>query len=434
MDLRFFKIKNPWRDGLEVVESAIRRHELDLLADWDASDEILVVYGPRRVGKSTLLVSIVRELLLAHAVRPGQIYFFDMDTMDCADVLASAGTLIDFIGMPSQRTYVLIDEVQRLPNPGLFLKGVRDLGLPIKLIVSGSSTLELRSKIRETLSGRKRIIRLGALNWAEYRSAFPAGGASWQDYLVHGGYPAVALEPRGSEKRRLLLEYFESYLDRDIDSFLRVDRMDIFRSFLRLLGFQVGSLVNLNELSATLGVARDTLARYLFYLEETFLVRRLSPFARNPRKEIAKMPKVFFVDSGWRNLLSAGFADWDARTDTGPLLENAVENWLRLRYPLAHLHFWRTEAKAEVDFVLDTGERLEAYEVKARALKEPRISRGLRSFLTTYAPARVTVVNLGLNETVTCENVPVHFRTYPDCMNGQTRDGPDREEPLNARL
>ena len=415
MDNRFFAIKNPWRSGQSVRPPAIRRTCLDDLDRWLKDSEIVVVYGPRRVGKSTLLLSIVAELLKRPGIEPQDLYFFDLDTLDCADVLATPGTLIDFIGMPKRRTFVLIDEVQRLENPGLFLKGVRDLDLPIKLIVSGSSSLEIRSKVRETLSGRKRILRLGGLDWAEYQTA--AGPQThWQDYLTYGSYPAVALEAEIPEKRRLLLEYYESYLDRDADSFLRINRLDVFRQFIRLLAFQSGSLVNLNELSGTLDAARDTLARYLFHLEETFMVRRLLPFATNPRKEITKMPKVFFADCGLRNLVSTGFPDWETRPDRGSLLETAVEHWLRRRYPLAEVRFWRTESQAEIDFVVLDGGRIEAFEVKAQHLRRPVLSRSLRSFALAYAPAQITVVNLSLEADTAIDRTPVYFRKFPECM------------------
>jgi predicted AAA+ superfamily ATPase len=415
MDNRFFAIKNPWRSGQAVKPPAIRRTCLDDLDRWLKDNEVVVIYGPRRVGKSTLLLSIVAELLKSPGISPQDLFFFDLDTLDCSDVLATPAALIDFIGMPQRRTFVLIDEVQRLENPGLFLKGVRDLGLPLKLIVSGSSSLEIRSKVRETLSGRKRILRLGGLDWAEYQAA-TGPRSSWQEYLTYGSYPAVALEAEIPEKRRLLLEYYESYLDRDADSFLRLNRLDVFRQFIRLLAFQSGSLVNLNELAGTLGAARDTLARYLFHLEETFVVRRLLPFATNPRKEITKMPKVFFADCGLRNLVSAGFPDWEARPDSGALLETAVEHWLRRRHPLAEVRFWRTESQAEVDFVVLDGGRMEAFEVKAQHLRRPALSRSLRSFAAAYAPAQLTVVNLSLEAETTIDRTPVCFRKFPECM------------------
>lgn len=415
MDLRFFDIKNPWRSGTGVAAPAVRRGILDQLSDWLADDDVVVVHGPRRVGKSTLLLAVVRELLGSHGAAPEDVYFFDLDTLDCGDVLASPSALIDFIGVPRRRTYVLIDEVQRLDSPGLFLKGLRDLGLPLKVLVTGSSSLEMRSRVRESLSGRKRLVRLGGLSWAEFQGA-AAEGQDWRDYLTYGGYPAVVLASETADKRRLLLEYFESYLDRDIDTFLRVDRMDVFRQLIRLLAFQTGSLVNLNELAATCQVSRDTCRRYLSYLEETFVVRHLEPFSRNPRKEISKMPKVFFADCGWRNLVSTGFGRWEERADRGGLLESAVEIWLRDRFPLARHHFWRAQSGAEVDFVVDDGGDLHAYEVKASALARPTVSRSLRSFVKTYCPASATVINLSLDAEVEVEGLPLRFAAFPACI------------------
>ena len=394
---------------------AIRRSILDELPTWLEDDEVVAIHGPRRVGKSTLLLAVIRELLTHHSVPPSSVFFFDLDTLDCSDVLTSPSTLVDFIGLPSSRVYVFIDEVQRLTNPGLFLKGVHDLGLPIKLFVSGSSSLGIRSKVRETLSGRKRVVKLGGLNWLEYLSA-GGGERGLADYLVYGGFPAVVLAPTTVEKRRLLLEYYESYVDRDIDSFLRVDRLDVFREFSRILSFQSGGLVNLNEQAGVLQVSRDMLKRYLSHLEETFVVRRLPPFVRNPRKEISRMPRVYFADCGWCNLVGAGFSAWEDRPDRGPVLETAVEHWLRDCYPLAELRFWRSQAKAEVDFVVDDGGRLMAFEVKAQALRRPVVSRSLRSFLKAYRPEAATVVNMSLEAETTVEGVPVRFASFPACM------------------
>jgi len=413
VDQRFFRIKNPWREGRVPRPSTIRRRELDHLDAWLEDDEVVVISGPRRVGKSTMLLDIVHELLTRHNVPGSNIFLLDLDTLDCSDVLASPSALIDFIGIPDEPVFVLLDEVQRLDSPGLFLKGVHDLGLPIKLFVTGSSSLEMRSKVRESLSGRKRQVHLAGLRWSEYLAA---GRQSWHDYLIFGGYPAVVLSSDPTERRRLLLEYFTSYLDRDIESFLRVDRLDVFKELIRMLAYQEGSLVNLNELAGALQVSRDLLRRYLSYLEETFVIRRLQPFSRNPRKELTKMPKIYFADCGWRNLVSTGFAGWEERSDRGGLLESAVESWLRQRYPMAEIRFWRTQAKAEVDFVVDDGGTLGAFEVKASRLSKPTISRSLRSFLKTYRPAQATVVNLSLEAEVEVEDVPLRFTTFPTCM------------------
>jgi predicted AAA+ superfamily ATPase len=128
------------------------------------------------------------------------------------------------------------------------------------------------------------------------------------------------------------------------------------------------------------------------------------------------MPKVFFSDCGWRNLVSTGFVDWEGRTDRGEMLETAVEHWLRERFPLADVRFWRSQAKAELDFVVDDGGRLLAFEVKAQELSRPLVSRSLRSFLKAYRPESATVVNLALDTQILVEGVPVCFVPFPRCL------------------
>jgi predicted AAA+ superfamily ATPase len=126
---------------------------------------------------------------------------------------------------------------------------------------------------------------------------------------------------------------------------------------------------------------------------------------------------VFFADCGWRNLVSAGFGDWNARTDRGTLLETAIEHWLRNKHPLGEIRFWRSQARAEVDFVVHDGGRLMVYEVKARALAKPSVSRSMRSFLKTHRPECATVVNLSLADEISIEGIPVRFAVFPHCMD-----------------
>ena len=134
------------------------------------------------------------------------------------------------------------------------------------------------------------------------------------------------------------------------------------------------------------------------------------------------MPKVFFADCGWRNLVSAGFVDWEGRPDRGGLLETAVEHWLRGQFPLADVRFWRSQAKAELDFVVDDGGRLLAFEVKAQELSRPLVSRSLRSFLKTYQPESAMVVNLALDTEMLVEDIPVRFVPFPACMEQGAMD------------
>jgi hypothetical protein len=352
---------------------------------------------------------MARRALASGRVTPELLHYLDLDTMRCADVLASNRSLMDFLGLEpgagGPRRILLIDEVQRLDNPGLLLKSLQDLALPLKIAVTGSSSLEIRSRVRESLAGRSLRYHLWPLGPQECAKA----EARLDTYLRWGGFPAVVLERDLARRQALLANLLSSYLDRDIVDFLRVDNAQAFLSFAQLLAGQVGHLVNLNELANTLGVSRDTLARYLSYLEGTFLVRVLRPFIGNRRSELTKMPKVFFSDLGLRNLLAGRLTAEFTAADRGPLLENLVEILLRLDPRTEDLHFWRTRGGAEVDFVWRVGGQIYAIEVKAQAGSRPSVPRSLASFVRSQEPRRAAVVAPGAEGEVPCHSTSVRF-------------------------
>lgn len=394
MDEAIFLAQNPWKVGLVPDPPAIARAAVGALeADLDRP-EILVLLGARQTGKTTALRETARRALAGGRTRPELLHYFDLDTMRCEDVLSTNRSLIDFLGLragvrQAPRRVVLIDEVQRLENPGRFLKSVQDLGLPIKLIVTGSSSLEIRSRVRESLAGRSIRQYLWPLSLEECRGT---PHETVDAYLQWGGFPAVVLARNPADRQLLLANLLASYLDRDIVDFLRVENVAAFSSFLKLLAMQIGQLVNLNELANAIGVSRDTLARYLVYLEGTFMVRPLRPFARNPRTELTKMPKIYFADLGLRNLLAGRLSVPLTPSDRGPLIENLVEIILRQDPRTEDLFFWRTRAGAEIDFVWRARGELYAIEVKASPLKRPRVPRSLSSFVKTYGPRRAAVI------------------------------------------
>lgn len=415
MDDTIYLAKNSWKQGHYPSPPEINRRIFDQFEESLDRPEIIVLMGARQTGKTTLLLEMARRALVTGRVAPEHLHYLDLDTMRCEDVLSSNRSLIDFLGLePGQtdgpRRFLFIDEIQRLENPGLFLKSVYDLGLPIKIAVTGSSTLEIRSRVRESLAGRSLRFHLWPLSPTE------TGNISVEKldgYLRWGGFPAVHLERTDAPRQTLLANLLASYLDRDISDFLRIDNIGGFNSFMRLLALQTGQLVNLNEMANTLAVGRDTLHRHLNYLENTFMVRILRPFVGNRRGEITKMPKVYFADPGIRNLLAGRLTSSLTPADRGPLLENLVETLLRLDPLTEELFFWRTNNGAEVDFVWRAGGELYAVEVKAAALSRPAFSRAMGSFLKNYRPRRAAVVNMGFCGEIERENTPVLFLT-PD--------------------
>lgn len=398
MDEMIFLAKNPWRQDKSPAPPKLKRALFEPFERDLRRPEILLLLGARQTGKTTLLIEMARRAVANGLCLPENLYYFDLDTMRCQDILATNRSLLDFLKIQpgakkEAQRLVLIDEIQRLENPGLFLKSVYDLHLPIKLVVTGSSTLEIRSRVRETLAGRSLRHFLWPLTPQECR------GTRFEEmdtYLRLGGFPAVVLEDDEARRRTMLANLLAAYLDRDIVQFLRVENVQAFTTFLQLLAGQIGQLANLNEMSNTLAVSRDTLSRYLSYLENTFMVRILRPFVGNRRGELTKMPKVYFADLGFRNLLAGRLNGKIGPADRGPLIENLVEILLRQDPRTDSLFFWRTRGGAEVDFVWRVrGGDLFAVEVKGTFLSRPSVPRSLAAFVKAYRPKRAALVAPG---------------------------------------
>ncbi len=412
MDEMIFLAKNPWRQGRSPEPPKLKRSLFEPFERDLRRPEILLLLGARQTGKTTLLIEMARRAVSSGLCLPENLYYFDLDTMRCQDVLASNRSLLDFLkiqpgDMKKTRTLVLIDEIQRLENPSLFLKSVYDLHLPIKLVATGSSTLEIRSRVRESLAGRSLRHFLWPLAPEECR------GTPFEEletYLRLGGFPSVVLEDDEARRQTVLANLLAAYLDRDIVEFLRVENIQRFTAFLQLLAGQVGQLVNLNEMANTLAVSRDTLSRYLSYLESTFMVRSLRPYVGNRRGELTKMPKVYFADLGFRNLLAGRLTGRLAPADRGPLIENLVEILLRLDPRTESLFFWRTRSGAEVDFVWSVrGGDLLAVEVKGSFLSRPSVPRSLAAFVKTYRPKRAALVAPGATGRPECAGPAILF-------------------------
>jgi len=355
--------------------------------------------------------------------------YFNLDIEADMRYFFSQESLIQKIGLEvgKKKAFVFADEIRRKENAGLFLKGLYDMGLPYKFIVSGSGSVELKEKIHESLVGRKRVFELNPLSFEEF-AGFKTGDRYGdrishylssepektqhllEEYLNFGGYPRVALAEDAREKQREIGEIYQSYLERDIAYLLQVKKTESLSKLIRVLAAQPGRLVNVAGLSSELGIAAPTIKDYLWYLEKTFIVRRLTPFFRNIRKEIRKSPLFYFYDLGLRNYAAGAFGRLNANEE-GFVFQNFVFNLLKelLFGTPAEIHFWQTSDQAEVDFVLDFARELIPVEVKYSYLKRPAVPRGLRSFILRYKPAKAYVVNLTLNEAVEIEKTRVVF-------------------------
>ena len=381
--------------------------------------EISLIVGPRQAGKTTLML-----LLKEHVEMKGQrTVIFNLDIESDRQFFESQEQLLRKIslelGTPSGDRaaggYVFIDEIQRKEDAGLFLKGLYDMNLPYKFILSGSGSLELKEKIHESLAGRKRVFELGTLNFIEfadhktdyrYEHDLPEFLAVekqrtqnlLEEYLSFGGYPRVVLEETVSEKRKTIADLYQSYLERDIAYLLGVQKTDRFTALTRLMASQIGQLATISEIANTLNITIATVNNYLWYLEKTFLLHKVTPYFRNMRKELTKTPVYYFYDLGMRNYALGSFGGTlVSPSESGFLFQNFIHLILREKAADTsnQIHHWRTTNKAEVDFVLDKNTEVIPIEVKFRKFDAPETTRSYKNFVAAYHPSKGYVVHLG---------------------------------------
>jgi predicted AAA+ superfamily ATPase len=413
MEITTFNLSNPWRTGRDWDVPGIQRDVTRKLMNWLDEPEILILSGARQVGKTSILYQLIDWLMRSGHVGPDGIYYFNLDLGGISEFLEDQGSFLRFLDAEKGRNiFVFIDEVQRLPDPGIFIKAIQDLRLPIKFILTGSSSLDIRTRTHEPLTGRKQVFHIEALSFSEYVKTVPvlsslpaleqqnysiymgALNDALNDYGLYGGYPAVVLSNDPEKKILRLNEIFSSYLEKDIAGFLKVENIPAFRKLATLLSVQQGGLVNIQELASTLGLHRETITRYIYYLEKTFVIKRLTPLFSNPRTELSKMPKIYFADAGLRNLAMGSFSDLRTRSDTGKIIEGIVASHVLKDSILSHrINYWRTKSGAEVDLVLSGAKAVQSIEVKSGFLKGVTISRGYRSFLSKYSPKKAILLN-----------------------------------------
>ena len=292
-----------------------RKSYLELKKHLD-KEEISLILGPRQAGKTTLMFHFKEEL----EKKSIPTFYFNLDVLEDRFYFSSQNKLIEKAKrMIGKKGVVFIDEIQRLENAGLFLKGLYDLGTEYKFIVSGLGSLELKSNVVEPLTGRKKIIYCFPLSFEEFcANKLNLDFFQVDDYLKNepflkerlineyfnfGGYPKVFFLEKGEEKKEALKEIYQSYLEKDIKILLGVEKDYAFDNLVKILASSVGNLVNINELSLNLGLNVRTIKKYLYFLEKTFIIQLVSPYFTNVRVELKKMPKVYFLDLGLLNLI-----------------------------------------------------------------------------------------------------------------------------------
>ena len=368
---------------------AIRRILHDEIEKRIRRQKVMLVFGARRVGKTVLLKQIVENY-------KGKTLLVNGESMDTVRMLADRSAN-NYRQLFSGIDLLAIDEAQHIPEIGLKLKLLVDELPDIAVIATGSSSFDLQNQAGEPLVGRSTTFMLTPLSAEELMdSETPFEFASQTDNrIVHGFYPELQSLASETEKREYLTDVVDAYLLRDILAIDGVKHAQKLHDLLRLIAWQVGSEVSLDELGKQLSLSRNTVERYLDLLQKVFVLYRIGGFSRNLRKEVSKSSKWYFQDTGIRNAVLRDFRPFNERQETerGALWENfiiseRIKRNLNHRYGL-NFYFWRTYDRQEIDLIEDDGLRLSAFEIKA-GNKEPKLPK---PFATAYPEADFNTIN-----------------------------------------
>ena len=351
------------------------------------SDKIIILYGPRQVGKTTIVQKILDSILLKKLM-------INADEQKYADVLSSRD-LNKMKLLVEGYELLFIDEAQRIPDIGINLKILHDQIPGLKIIATGSSSFSLANQVKEPLTGRTWTYTLFPIalhelkkqyNPFEMREKLP-------EFLIYGLYPEIFSLPNAKDKALYLKELCASYLYKDVLEISSVRHASQINNLLRLLAFQIGSEVSMNELGRALGMSKDTVISYIDLLEQAFVLFRVSGFSRNLRKEITKMDKIYFYDPGVRNTLINNMNPLDQRNDTGKLWENFLmmerKKCLAYQFDFANTYFWRTYTGAELDYIEEKNGQLYGYEFKFGKCK----GKAPKTWEETYPGASYRCIN-----------------------------------------
>ena len=352
------------------------------LKDKFHKGKVIVLIGPRQVGKTTLINSILSK---------SDYLFLDGDDNTVAKTLSNANTenLKSIIG---NYKYVFIDEVQRIPNIGLKLKIMVDQIKDVQVIVSGSSAFDINNETQEPLTGRKFEFQMYPVSWNEFERnvGFMKAQQQLELRLLYGMYPDV-INNFGNEYE-ILKNLVSSYLYKDILALAGIRKSNVLEKILQALALQVGSEVSYNEIAQLVGVDKNTVNNYIDLLEKSFVIFRLNSFSKNIRNEIKANKKIYFYDNGVRNMVIGNFNNLDLRQDKGALWENFLvsERMKLLSYSqsVSKSYFWRTTTQQEIDYIENNADAVSAFEFKWTTTKKIKLPK---SFQDAYQPIFLVV-------------------------------------------
>jgi len=377
---------------------------------------IIILTGARQVGKTTIM----------------QNYEYDKDTLflngqnpEIIERFAKYSTIENYLKINLNKQlngYLLIDEFQFITGISTILKLLTDNNSNLKIVATGSSSLDMAQKVEESLAGRVRIINVYSLSFPElikfydeqlykiymqYDQFTKAAVVEKeieileQTFLTFGGLPRVALTNDPKEKIELLNDIYQTYLLHDVKTYVKNEDSVGFNKMLRLLSAQTSNLLNVNQLSNSSGLSYKKTVEYLYLLEQMFIIKLIEPYHVNKTKTIKKMKKVYFYDLGIRNVIYNSFNDINIRVDNGALFENYVFlELLKYAHPASSIYFYRTRDGAEIDFVVDDMIEKITLEAKYKHFDKPITFKHLNNFNQSENILKSYLVNRNLNRNI----------------------------------
>lgn len=375
-----------------------KRKIIDRINKFLATKEIIVLHGARQVGKTSIMHYLMAEL---KKNQPAEIYYFDLEISRYL-ALTNAGheSFVNYLASigykKGAKAYVFIDEIQYLDNPSQFLKLFHDnFSGRIKLIVSGSSSFEIKKKFKNSLVGRTINFEIWPLDFEEFllfknkkynlmAGDMPAAAIEeirelYREYASYGGYPQIVLTREILIKEAYLNQIINTYIKKDVRDLALIKDIGKFNKLIEVLAVQTGNLLKVAELANTVNIARQTVEEFLFLLENTYIIKLIRPFHKNIRAELFKTPKVYLVDQGLANLLANKAFP---QVLGGNIFETAVFSDLLKNYGADKINFWRTAGKQEVDFIVQRKKNILPMETKLNIKSFNQ--RNLLSFLELY--------------------------------------------------
>jgi len=365
-----------------MIIRSIERKVRNAISD---GKKAVILLGARQVGKTTLLRSLFTE--------NNNVLWLNGDTSN-ARLLLTTQSIEQLRVVIGRYNILIIDEAQRVPDIGLVLKLIIDNIPHVKVVATGSSSLELANRTNEPLTGRKRQFTLFPFSFSEMveHHGLHAEKNLISHRLIYGYYPDIVTSP--GEERTLLQELSDSYLYKDILALEKIKKSEQLTRLLRALALQISSQVSFTELGQLCGLDNKTVEKYISILEQMFIIFRLGSYSRNLRNELKASRKIYFTDNGIRNAIIADFRPLELRDDVGKLWENFLvsERFKRNEYDACYANpwFWRTQTQQEIDYIEEKDGHLSAYEFKwspSAKLKQPK------TFQTAYPESSFSVIH-----------------------------------------